>query len=235
MLFEVIFFSFIAGITVFLGGLSSFYFERTIENRALKRKVVHFLTAFVTGIMLSAVSFVLIPKGMENLNIISSVILFLIGAFIFYYLDTFIKKNSANISQILAMLLDFIPESIALGALFVYDHNIGILLAVFISFQNFPEAFNSYIELRNSHFSKYKSLIILFCLSFIGVIFSLLGFYFLKDTSEITSGLMIFAAGGILYLIFQDIAPSIRVKNSRFLAMGVNLGFIVGMLSEALV
>ena len=235
MLFEVILFSFIAGITVFLGGLSSYFFEQTINNRGLKRKIVHFLTAFVTGIMLSAVVFVLIPKGMEGLNIASSVIIFLIGAITFYYLDSFIQKNSAKIPQVLAMLLDFIPESIALGALFVYDHNVGILLAIFIAFQNFPESFNSYIELRNSNFSKYKSLIILFCLSFIGVVFSLFGYYFLKDTYEITSALMIFAAGGILYLIFQDIAPSIRVKNSRFLAMGVNLGFIIGMLSEALV
>lgn len=235
MLSEVIIFSFIAGITVFLGGISSYFFEKTITNRLIKRKIVHFFTAFVTGIMLSAVAFVLIPKGMEGLNIGSSVFIFLTGAFTFYYLDSFIQKNSANIPQVLAMLLDFIPESIALGALFVYDHNVGILLAVFIAFQNFPEAFNSYIELRNSHFSKYKSLIILFCLSFIGVIFSLLGYFFLKDTYEITSALMVFAAGGILYLIFQDIAPSIRVKNSRFLAMGVNLGFIIGMLSEALV
>ncbi|UTJ05505.1 ZIP family metal transporter [Arcobacter roscoffensis] len=235
MLIEIILFSFIAGITVFLGGLISYFFEKTITNRVVKRKIVHFLTAFVTGIMLSAVAFVLIPKGMEGLNIGSSVVIFLLGALTFYYLDSFIEKNSANIPQVLAMLLDFIPESIALGALFVYDHNVGVLLAIFIAFQNFPESFNSYIELRNSHFSKYKSLVILFCLSFIGLIFSLLGYYLLKDTYEITSALMIFAAGGILYLIFQDIAPSIRIKNSRFLAMGVNLGFVIGMLSEALV
>jgi len=45
---------------------------------------------------------------------------------------------------------------------------------------------------------------------------------------------MLFASGGILYLIFQDIAPSLRLKSSRYIAIGVNLGFIIGMMGEAL-
>jgi ZIP family zinc transporter len=40
---------------------------------------------------------------------------------------------------------------------------------------------------------------------------------------------MLFASGGILYLIFQDIAPSLKYKNNRILAIGVNIGFIVGI------
>jgi len=234
MLIEVILFSFLAGITVFLGGLTSYYFEKTVHDKQLKQKTIHFLIAFGTGVMLSAVCFVLIPKGMENLSILTSIFIFLFGGVSFYYLDIFIQKNKANIPQVLAMLLDFIPESIALGSLFVYDHSLGILLAFFIAMQNFPEAFNSYLELRKTLFSKTKSLIVLFLLSFVGVIFSVLGFYVLNENLEITSSLMLFAGGGILYLIFQDIAPSLRLKNSRFIAVGVNIGFVIGMLGKAI-
>mgnify|MGYP000038246183 FL=1 len=234
MLLEVLIFSFFAGITVFIGGLGSAYFEEHLHNKILKEKIIHFLVAFGTGIMLAAVSFVLIPKGMHNVSLFTSVFVFLLGAITFYYLDAFIEKNSAKIPQVLAMLLDFIPESIALGALFVYDHKVGILLALFIALQNLPESFNSYLELRKSNLSKKKSLVILFALSFIGVIFSSLGYMFLDDKIEITSCLMLFASGGILYLIFQDIAPSLRLKSSRYIAIGVNLGFIIGMMGEAL-
>ncbi|RXK14100.1 divalent cation transporter [Halarcobacter mediterraneus] len=235
MLIKVIIFSFLAGITVFIGGVFSYYFEKTIHNRKIKITTIRFLTAFATGIMLAAVSFVLVPKGMHELSAISSISIFLLGALIFYFLDDYIHKNSKNIPQVIAMLLDFIPESIALGALFVYDYKVGILLAIFIAFQNLPESFGSYIELRASAFSKKKSLIILFLFSFIGVFFSLLGYFFLKDSPVLTSSLMLFAAGGILYLIFEDIAPSMKLKNSRFIAFGVNLGFIVGMLAEVLI
>jgi len=234
MPYEIIIFAFLAGSTVFIGGLSSYFFEKTVLNRKIKIKIVHFLTAFTTGIMLAAVAFVLVPKGMDNLSISFSISIFLLGAIVFYFLDEYINKNSASIPQFLSMLLDFIPESIALGAVFIYDYNTGILLAIFIACQNFPEAFTSYIELRGSAFSKIKALIMLFILSFVGVVFSLIGFYLLRDDLELTSSLMIFAAGGILYLIFEDISPSMKLKNSRFIAFGVNLGFVVGMIGEAL-
>lgn len=235
MLLEVIIFSLLSGSTVFVGGVFSYFFEKTVHNRTIKIRTIHFLTAFATGIMLSAVAFVLVPKGMEQISILLSIIVFSSGALVFYFIDDYIQKNRTNIPKLMSMLLDFIPESIALGALFVYDHNIGILLAVFIAFQNLPESFVSYIELRSTAFSKKRALIILFLLSFIGLIFSLIGYYFLKENSVITSCLMLFASGGILYLIFEDIAPFLKVKNSRFITLGVNLGFIVGMLSEALI
>ena len=45
---------------------------------------------------------------------------------------------------------------------------------------------------------------------------------------------MIFASGGILYLIFQDIAPTLKLKSTKLVALGVNFGFVVGMLGEGL-
>ncbi len=234
MPYEIIIFAFLAGSTVFIGGILSYFFEKTVLNRKIKIEIVHFATAFATGIMLAAVAFVLVPKGMHSLSIGFSILIFLLGAIVFYFLDDYIHKNKTSIPQFLSMLLDFIPESIALGAVFIYDYNTGILLAIFISCQNLPEAFTSYIELRSSAFSKSKALTMLFVLSFTGVVFSLVGFYLLKDNTELTSSLMLFAAGGILYLIFEDIAPSMKLKNSRFIAFGVNLGFLVGMLGEAL-
>jgi ZIP family zinc transporter len=135
----------------------------------------------------------------------------------------------------MAMLLDFVPESIALGAVFIYDHKIGILLSLFIALQNLPESFNSYSELKKLNHSSKKALFLLFILSFVGAIFSFLGYLFLQDKIEITSFLMLFSAGGIMYIIFQDIAPLLQYKKRRLIAIGVNLGFIIGMLGEAFI
>ena len=46
---------------------------------------------------------------------------------------------------------------------------------------------------------------------------------------------MVFASGGILYLIFQDIAPNVSQKKSWLPALGANLGFLVGMIGEKLI
>ena len=235
MLIEIILFSLLAGSTVFIGGLISYYFENSVHNKELKELVVHYFIAFSTGIMLSAIAFVLVPKGMIEIPIFLSVTSFILGGIGFYFFDKCIQKNRFKIPQVIAMLLDFIPESIALGAVFIYDHKTGILLSIFIALQNLPESFNSYSELRKLNHSSKKALKILFILSFVGVVFSSLGYLVLEDKIEITSFLMLFSAGGIMYIIFQDIAPLLRYKKRRLIAVGVNLGFIIGMLGEALI
>ncbi len=45
---------------------------------------------------------------------------------------------------------------------------------------------------------------------------------------------MLFAAGGILYLTFEDIAPQARLKDHRSPALGVIAGFLVGIVGQML-
>ncbi len=80
-----------------------------------------------------------------------------------------------------------------------------------------------------------KALGILFALSFSGVIGALLGYEFLTNLPEVTAFLMVFAGGGILYLIFQDIAPNVKLKRAWIPALGANLGFLIGMIGEKLI
>jgi zinc transporter, ZIP family len=159
-------------------------------------------------------------------------ILFLTGAIIFFFLDRYIEQKGGTVSQLLAMLMDFVPEAIALGAVFATDHNLGLLLALFIGLQNFPESFNSYLELRSIKYTSRKCLLILFFLSFSGVISAISGYYLLSDMPQLTASLMLFSSGGILYLIFQDIAPMSKLEKSWFPAIGVTFGFLVGMVGQ---
>ncbi len=46
---------------------------------------------------------------------------------------------------------------------------------------------------------------------------------------------MTFASGGILYLIFQDIAPNVALKKTWLPALGANLGFLIGIIGEKLI
>jgi ZIP family zinc transporter len=57
----------------------------------------------------------------------------------------------------------------------------------------------------------------------------------LSDLPKVTAGIMTFASGGILYLIFQDIAPNVRLKRSWIPALGANLGFLIGIIGDKLI
>lgn len=225
----IIIFSFLSGITVFLGGIVSHFFGDYYQDLQIKDEVIHSSMAFGGGILMAAVGLILIPEGMDALPILPMAFFFIIGAISFFLLDRFIEQKGGSIAQLLSMVLDFIPESIAMGAVFSKDAKLGTLLAVIIGIQNFPEAFNSYLDLKNNYSSR-KSLWILFLLSFSGIIAALLGFYFLSDLPMTVGVLMLFSSGGIIYLIFQDIAPMSSIKNNWMPALGACLGFLMGMI-----
>jgi len=46
---------------------------------------------------------------------------------------------------------------------------------------------------------------------------------------------MLFAASGILYLTFQDIAPLSKMKKNWYPALGASLGFLVGIIGKKII
>lgn len=234
-IYKIILYSAFSGITVFLGGLLSKYFGGDYKSNKRKTELFHFITAFGGGILIAAIALVLVPRGMEELNLSILILAFISGAIVVFLIDRKLERYGNSLSQLMAMLLDFIPEAIALGAIFATEPKTGILLAIFIGLQNLPESFNSFQDLKSTGFSNKKSLIVLFFLSFSGIIGAVIGFIFLKDLPQVTAFLMVFASGGILYLIFQDIAPNVQLKKSWLPALGANLGFLIGMIGEKLI
>ncbi len=190
--------------------------------------------SFGAGIILSAVALILVPKGMDKLNLIPMSISFLSGAILFMFLDKYLAKKGGQNATLLAMLMDFVPESIALGALFVVEPKTAKLLAVFIGLQNLPEAFNAFRDLVQSGFTAKKTHLIFFGLSFSGVIGALMGHFLLENSDKTTAHLMTFASGGILYLLIQDIIPDSKLNKNYLTSLGATIGFLIGIIGEKL-
>ncbi|GGF28276.1 ZIP family metal transporter [Echinicola rosea] len=224
-----------SGITVFIGALLGNAFNNHIKKRTVKYEISHAAIAFGGGIILSAVALVLVPKGLEELTLWPMLFSFGAGAVVFFLIDRYLARKGGKMAQLLAMLMDFVPESIALGALFASDPSTGTLLAIFIGLQNLPEAFNSFRDLVESGFTIRKTLTLMFLLSFAGIVGAMAGHFLLRDYPDVTAHLMVFASGGILYLLFQDIAPNSRMKNHQWGAMAACLGFMVGMVGEKVI
>ncbi|WP_420387083.1 ZIP family metal transporter [Roseivirga sp.] len=235
MLSSIVLYAGFAGITIFIGGLLANYFNHHIPESPVKYEITHTLMSFGAGIILSALALVLVPKGIEELGLLPLVVSFLIGAVAFMLLDEYLAKRGGQVATLLAMLMDFIPESIALGAVFASDYGTAVLLAVIIGLQNLPEAFNAYRDLVQSGLSTKKTHLIFFCLSFLGIIGALSGHFFLTNSPVLTAYLMTFASGGILYLLIQDIIPESKMEKNYLTSLGATLGFLVGMIGEKIV
>ena len=235
MLFKLILFSGFAGVTVFIGGLLANLFDHHVKDSPVKYEIVHTLMSFGAGIILSAIALVLVPKGMETLSVWGVIGSFSLGAILFMLIDKRLAKSGGQQATLLAMMMDFVPESIALGAVFAIEPQMALLLAVFIGLQNLPESFNSFRDLVQSGFSIKKTLVIFFILSFFGIISALIGHFFLRQHPDLTAHLMVFASGGILYLLIQDIIPESKLADNHLTSLGATLGFLIGIAGEMLI
>ncbi len=225
--------SWLAGVAAFIGGLFARY-EGSAETAA-KREMVHAVVAFGGGILVAAVAFALVPEGMAVLSPVALAMTFCLGGVAFCALDAYLSKHGGPKAQFMAMLMDFLPEALSLGAVFGHNHRLGVLLAAFIGAQNLPEGFNSFREIKSSGVKPRKALIALLAISPIGPIAGCVGYLFLQGQAKLTAGIMSFAAGGILYLIFQDIAPQSKMRRHWKPPLGAVLGFVVGMIGKQVI
>ena len=94
-IYQIILFSAFSGITVFIGGLLSKHFGTGFRKTKHNNELFHFITAFGGGILLSAIALVLIPKGMEELDLSYIVI----GFYIWIHADLLDRSKTGKIWQ----------------------------------------------------------------------------------------------------------------------------------------
>lgn len=230
---EVLALSLLAGLAIPLGGLLAKV--EHIQPRWLERELRHTVIAFAGGALLSAVALVLVPDGIRHLSIAQVSLAFASGAAVFLLLDRQLARHGSPGAQLAAMLLDFVPESIALGAIFAIDPARGRLLAFLIGLQNLPEGFNAFREMVSP--GRMRALTVLrffLLLSLLGPLAAGIGLAFFPERSVLLGLVMVFAAGGILYLIFQDIAPAVALERRRTPALGAVAGFLLGLIGQML-
>jgi len=222
-----------AGLAMPFGALAGSLGQR--ENRSEENEFSHTVMAFGGGALLSAVALVLVPDGIKELNPLTASVCFLLGGLLFMGLDILLVRSSTPASQLLAMLLDFVPESLALGAAFAIGNSSAFLLAVLIALQNIPEGFNAFRELSSSAHYRGRTIILSFtAMALLGPLSAVGGYYWFSDHPTVLAMTVMTAAGGILYSVFQDIAPKVKLEKHWGPPMGAVLGFMLGMIGEML-
>ncbi|HAG95024.1 MAG: divalent cation transporter [Pseudomonadales bacterium] len=227
-----------SGLMAFLGGVLARCVP--LGNGVRSQEFLHGLVGFGGGILLAGVVFALLPDAIERLEPWLLAAVFIAGGAVFCAVDAYLSQQGGSRAQLLAMLMDFVPEAISLGAVFVYNRELGILLALFIGVQNLPEGFNAFREMTatskpDASHRPGAVLGLLFLVSFLGPVAAATGYFLLQDHPNVTASIMAFAGGGILYLLFEDIAPQTTMKNYWLPPMGAVFGFLGGMIGNMLI
>lgn len=223
----------LAGLTIPTGALVAS--GRWLRTFCFEYELDSFVTYFGGGALLAAVALVLVPFGMEHTHVAAAATAFLLGGIVFWQVSTWLQRRGTTVSMFLGMLLDFIPEGIALGAAVATGSHVGYLLALLIALQNMPEGFASFHEMRKSGIPLGRLWTIFLFAPLVGPAAAWVGYTFLAADDYLLALLMLFCSGGILYLIFEDIAPSAHLKRESLPATGAVAGFVLGLIGAMVI
>jgi len=205
-----------------------------IRPRWLETEFRHSVMSFGGGVLVAAVALVLVPEGTAQLPPLAALAAFCAGGALFAFLEWRQRSVGAK-AQLIAMLTDFVPEALALGALIASGSPGAGLLALLIGLQNLPEGFNTCRELQANGRAPGQVIVGLALVALAGPALGLAGFTLLAGQTALLGIVMLFAAGGILYLLFQDIAPQVPLSAHWGPPLGAVLGFMLGMLGQMLI
>lgn len=227
MLIHGVLLSLIAGLASFVGAYLSH--QEIFKNKWKQEELRHAITGFGGGALVSAIALVLIPEGASKQGNLSTLLTFFCGGVCFMFLDQYLAKIGGAFSQFMAMMLDFIPEAIVLGAVVTENYDKALFLTIVIASQNLPEGYSAFLEMNKTKTKRKKLLWMFFLVGLTGPFYIFLGGNLLQGHELILGQMMTFCAGGILYLVFEDIAPKVPMEKHWLPPLGVVLGFMVGL------
>jgi ZIP family zinc transporter len=224
----------LAGVSAFSGAVLAHLDEAAGGWLSVKWK--NGIIAFGGGALIGAVGLLLVPHGLETQPLWLAALTFLAGGGVAMLVDRALQRSGTPASQLVALNLDFIPEAIVVGAVISQDFPLAIFLTAVMTAQNLPEGFNAYREVRKSHagFIRAHILQLMSLCVLVGPAAAYMGYLAFSFDDAALGTLMTFFGGGILYLVFEDIAPEAKEPGDWSPAMGAVIGFMVALVGSGL-
>lgn len=217
-------------------------------NKKQNELAQNLFLGFAGGVMLAASIFsLLIPSfsysSLINIShVLPAVGGIIIGSIFIMIFDIIISKKSNNgkinyrdKKLFLAMTLHNIPEGLSVGLTFglatSHFENVtllsGLIFAIGIGIQNFPEGAALSLPLFESTKSKKKAIILSSLSGSIEPLFALLGYFLATKVVYLMPWALCFGAGSMIYVIIDELI--VYTSNSKEKRL-INLSFIIGFL-----
>ena len=231
---SALFWGAVAGSSLLLGGALTYVVH--VRTRALG-----LVMAFGAGVLISAVAYELVAEAFATADRGGAIALGLFaGAGVFFAGDAVLdrmgaadrKRSSGNqaagsaLAIVLGIVLDGIPESIALGLTILDGGGVSaaVLAAIFIS--NLPESIAASTGLSASGWQRSKITVLWVVVGVVTALSSLAGYVLFDEASEdVVAFVLAFAAGAILTMLADTMMPEAFQHGGRFVGLFTTLGF----------
>ncbi|HHX23117.1 MAG TPA: ZIP family metal transporter [Thermoanaerobacterales bacterium] len=228
--FKIFLFSSFSGFAVVLGGY--------LGTKKIPDKVLAFIFAFGSGVLLSVLSFTLMHEAYRQSGPIYTSIAFISGGAVFYLLERLITKYVApGTGAIIGTALDDLPEALSMGIGFATDKGrLGVVIALSVFLHNIPEGISSTQGLIDkARLSSKSAMVLAITIALLDPLAALTGYYLLRNISETWLGMiMAFSGGSILFMTGTSLIPKAHSLGTKLENAGLLVGFLTSFLISRL-
>ncbi len=226
----------VGGTGTFIGGLLSVMIPKPND------KTTASMLMLAAGIMLSVISFDLMPQAYEIGGFFIVTLGLVFGLFIVFFAEKLIPMNKFNkykgkksnyikmsLIIIISMSLHNFPEGIAVGSSAVYSENLGIKIGILIAAHDIPEGMSVGIPLIMAGASPLSVLLITLLTGIPTAFGAVLG-ALLGNISKYFIGFCLSAAASsMLYVTSNELIPEANLLHrGKSNAVFILIGFICG-------
>ena len=235
-----------------LGSAMVFFLKKEMNERVQK-----ILLGFASGVMIAAAIWSLLQPAIDSYNnylswltpaigFISGIIFLLLIDYLVPHMhidseEEGLKNNklSKTFKMMLAVTIHNVPEGLAVGVIIgsFITGNVGreamLALSIGIAIQNFPEGAIISMPLKETGLSKMKSFFLGVLSGIVEPIAGALAILLATFVTAILPYTLSFAAGAMLYVVFEELIPEANSgKHSNLATIGFAIGFVLMMVLD---
>jgi zinc transporter, ZIP family len=216
------------------------------------RQLVAAVTAFGSGVLVSALSFDLMGEAFALGDPAFVIVGFLVGALLFVLADVVLERIAARAAQqeeqtgdardvapaatagvalLIGAILDGISENTAIGISLAADPSLGLVLLAAVFLGNVPESLGSAVGMRHAGRSRRHIVTVWGSAALTCSLATVAGYALLGGLSaNLTGALLALAAGGILAMLADTMMPEAFEDGGPVIAMATAGGFACAFL-----
>lgn len=231
---KVVLFAVVASVALPVGALIGARF-------VIPKRVIALTLGFAAGALISAVAFELFDVAFEHGGAWTSGASFLAGATVFVLIDSYLERRKARLHQagssigfalLAAVVLDGVPENLAMGVSLIEGGGIALLVAIFVS--NLPEALVGAEKMKEAGLSTRDAIVIWTIAAVVLAAAVIIGYAALDGVSDNTLAIPLgFAAGAVLASLADTVMPEAFDEGGITVAYATALGFLLSYLLSA--
>jgi ZIP family zinc transporter len=238
MIAEAAFWGLIGASALVVGAEVAFAFR-------LSKMMIGLIMAFGVGALISSISFELVVPALETTSTARVSMGLLIGALVFFAGDMLIDRmggegrkdsdgpaeGSSGMGIVLGTVLDGIPESAVLGMSLASGDGVSVALLSAIWISNFPEALGATVGLEKAGAKRRNIRLMWWGIVLVSAVSAAVGYAVVSSSTGKTGAFVqAFAAGALLTMIADEMAPEAYSHAAKAAGLATALGFILAVI-----